>query len=105
MSSGIIYLYQPIEFSNSKKYKIGCSKKSISDKIIHSNDRKYIFISECYNHKKIKSEIINKFLVKFEYDNSVNYFISQETRILYYFTKYMYKLLNIYYKPKKIKTY
>lgn len=65
--SGIIYLVQPAELIGTKRYKIGCSKKTTLDRVKNGYKKgtRYLHIAECNEpHKtegKIKEIFNNKF--------------------------------------------
>lgn len=81
--SGIIYLIQPAELVGTKRYKIGCSKKSTLDRVKkgYKKGTRYLHIAECEEPHKIESSIKTIFNDKFKLIAGHEYYEGDESDI------------------------
>lgn len=80
---GIIYLIQPAELVGTKRYKIGCSKKSNLDRIKNGYKKgtRYLHIAECEEPHKTESNIKTIFNDKFTLIAGKEYYEGEESNM------------------------
>ena len=79
---GIIYLIQPAELVGTKRYKIGCSKKSNLDRVkTYKKGTRYLLVAECEEPHKTESSIKTIFNDKFTLIAGKEYYEGEESNM------------------------
>lgn len=102
--SGIIYLVQPAELVGTKRYKIGCSKKTTLDRVKNGYKKgtRYLHIAECDEPHKTEEKIKEIFNNKFTLIAGNEYYEGDELIMKQEFINLIMKRQQIY---EQIKSY
>jgi len=97
--SGIVYLVNPKELSNTNRYKVGCSsKKDFSRLTNYKKGTIWYSVNEVYNYKEVEKELIKDFRQKYKLIAGKEYFEGNiDDMVLTYF-----QIISKYINKKKI---